>query len=113
MRARLVAAVLVAASCAALAAGCSSGAPNGTADRAFLGTVHVEAPDVGTYRSDVSLVRLGHAACDGFRSGASYEELADRMSLEEGSKPLPSQDLGVVISAAVNSYCPQYVSRVS
>ena len=95
------------------ATGCSSGVPSGAADKAFLGTVHVEAPDIGTYRSDVALVRLGHAACDGFRSGASYEELADRMSLEEGRHPLPSQDLGVVISAAANSYCPQFVSRVS
>ena len=111
--ARTILAVVAAATLVPLAAGCSSGVPNGAADRSVLGTVHVEAPDVGTYRSDVSLVRLGHAACDGFRSGASYEELADRMSLEEGSKPLPSQDLGVVISAAVNSYCPQYVSRVS
>ena len=97
----------------AAAAGCSSGVPNGAADKAFLGAVHVEAPDIGTYRSDVALVRLGHAACDGFRSGASYEELADRMSLEEGRHPLPSQDLGVVISAAANNYCPQFISRVS
>jgi len=113
LRARLLFAVLGMVSVPVAAAGCSSGVPNGAADKAFLGTVHVEAPDIGTYRSDVALVRLGHAACDGFRSGASYEELADRMSLEEGRHPLPSQDLGVVISAAAASYCPQFVSRVS
>ena len=95
-----------------LVAACSSGVPNGPADQSFLGTVHAQASDVGRYRTDVALVRLGHAACDGFRSGASYEELADRMALEEGRNPLPSQDLGVVISAAVDNYCPQYRSRV-
>lgn len=94
-----------------IAAACSSGAPNSPADQSFLGAVHAQASDIGRYRSDVALVRLGHAACDGFRSGASYEELADRMSLEEGSNPLPSQDLGDVISTAAAVYCPQYRSR--
>lgn len=98
---------------AVLATGCSSGVPNSAADRSFLGEVHVGAPEINTYRSDVALVRLGHAACDAFRSGASYEGLADRMALLEGSNPLPSQDLGVVISSAVDSYCPQFRSRVS
>jgi hypothetical protein len=96
-----------------VAAGCSSGVPNSAADRSFLGTVHDEAPEIASYRSDVALVRLAHAACDGFRSGASYQELADRMALLEGSNPLPSQDLGVVISSAVDSYCPQFRARVS
>jgi hypothetical protein len=95
------------------AAGCSSGAPDSAADRSFLASVHLQAPDIATYRSDVSLARLGHAACDGFRSGASYQEVADRMALLEGSHPLPSQDLGVVISAAADNYCPQYRSRVT
>ncbi len=98
---------------AASASGCSSGVPNSPADKSFLGEVHVAAPEISTYRSDVALVRLGHAACDAFKSGASYEVLADRMVLLEGSNPLPSQDLGVVISSAVDSYCPQYRSRVS
>jgi hypothetical protein len=78
------------------------------ANRVFLSQVYVAAPDVGNYRSDVQLERLGHAACDGFHSGASYEELADRLPLLEGSNPLPSADLGAVIDAAVQAYCVQY-----
>lgn len=93
--------------------GCSSGTPDSPADQAFLGAVHQQAPDIANYRSDVALVRLAHAACDAFKSGASYEELADRMALLEGKNPLPSQDLGAVISSAVDSYCPRYQSRVS
>jgi hypothetical protein len=58
------------------------------------------------------LIRLGHAACDAFRAGASYQELADRMSLLEGRNPVPSQDLGVVVTSAVDAYCPQFKSRV-
>lgn len=107
-----VVAALVVVLCVA-GAGCSSGSPDSPADKAFLGAVHVEAPQIGSYRSDVALARLGHAACDAFRSGASYQELADRMMLLQGKNPLPSEDLGVVISSAVDSYCPQYRSRVS
>ena len=79
----------------------------------FLSAVHVAAPDVNTYRTDVQLTRLGHAACDGFRSGASYQQLADRLVLLEGSNPLPSADLGAVISSAVTSFCPQFHSQVA
>jgi hypothetical protein len=75
--------------------------------------VHSSAPDAGSYRTDVQLVRLGHAACDGFRSGASFEQLADRLNLIEGARPLPTEDLGVVVTAAVASFCPQFHNRVS
>lgn len=104
-------ALIVAVAAAIASAGCSAGAPDGPADKSFLSSVHLAAPDIGASRSDVALTRLGHAACDGFRSGASYQELADRMSLLEGSHPLPSQDLGAVISSALDNYCPQYRSR--
>ncbi|MGH9055217.1 MAG: DUF732 domain-containing protein [Acidimicrobiales bacterium] len=95
-------------------AGCGGGSPSLTspADSAFLSQVHGSAPDIGTYRSDVQLIRLGQAACDGLRSGASYEQLADRLSLLEGSNALPSEDLGTVIDAAVTSFCPQYQSEI-
>lgn len=95
-------------------AGCGGGKSQATdaANQVFLAQVHAAAPDVGSYRSDVQLERLGHAACDGFHSGASYEELADRLSLLEGSDPLPSTDLGAVIDAAVNAYCPQYRNMI-
>ena len=70
------------------------------------------APDIGTYRTGVQLIRLGHAACEDFGSGASYEQLADRLMLAEGSRPIPSEDLGAVIDAAVDAYCPQFTSRI-
>jgi hypothetical protein len=82
------------------------------ANQAFLSQARVAAPDVNSYRNDVQLERLGHAACDGFHSGASYQELADRLPLLEGSDPLPSADLGAVIDAAVEAYCPQYRSMI-
>jgi hypothetical protein len=93
--------------------GSVSGAAQQRADQAFLADVHVAAPDVSSYRTDVQLTRLGHAACDGFRSGASFQQLADRLVLLEGRHPLPSADLGAVIDAAVANYCPQFHSRVA
>jgi hypothetical protein len=84
-----------------------------SADSGFVGAVHVNAPDIGSYRSDTELIRMGHAACDDFQSGASYEEIADRLRLQEGSHALPSQDLGVVISSAVEAYCPRFVPETS
>jgi hypothetical protein len=93
--------------------GSSSTGKSSVADNLFLSTVHLDAPDVNTYRSDLQLVRLGHAACDGFASGASYEELADRLPTTEGSHPLPPGDLGTVITAAVDAFCPQYHGDVT
>lgn len=97
------------------AASCGGGSAAGTsaADQAFLSSVHVAAPDIGSYRTDVQLTRLGHAACDGFRSGVSFQQLADRLVLLEGSNPLPSADLGAVINSAVEGYCPQFRNRVA
>ena len=94
--------------------GCGSGASASAsaADASFLASVHDNAPDIASYRSDVSLVRLGHAACDGFRAGVSYQQLADRLALLQGRHAVPTADLGAVITAAVASYCPQYQSLV-
>jgi Protein of unknown function (DUF732) len=98
-----------------LAAACGGGhaASNDAADGQFLGAVHDAAPNIGTYRTDTQLIRIGHAACDGFRSHASYEQLADRLTLEEGANPLPSEDLGTVITSAVEAFCPQFDDQVS
>jgi hypothetical protein len=109
-------ATLATASLLALGLGsCASGTSQAStqANQDFLSAVHVAAPDVGTYRTDVQLARLGHAACDGFRAGASYQQLADRLVLLEGSNPLPSADLGAVINSAVTSFCPEFRSRVA
>ena len=102
-----VAAVLLAAGCGGGGSGASSAADSG-----FLAEVHDSAPSINGVRSDVQLERLGHAVCDGFAAGASYQELADRLALQAGSGSLPSVDLGAVIMAAADNYCPQYRSRV-
>jgi hypothetical protein len=107
--------VVMAAGLTATLSSCGSSHKQASAqaDQTFLSAVHVAAPDVGAYRTDVQLTRLGHAACDGFRSGASFQQLADRLVLLEGSNPLPTADLGAVIDSAVTAYCPQFHSRVA
>ena len=94
--------------------GCHSGSPaHSGADGAYLAEIQGAAPDIGGYRSNTELIRLGHVVCDDFGAKATYEEVADRLALEQGSNALPSQDLGAVITAAADNYCPQYRSRVS
>jgi Protein of unknown function (DUF732) len=107
--------VALAAALAVTLSSCGSASKHATAqaDESFLSAVHVAAPDVGAYRTDVQLTRLGHAACDGFRSGATFQQLADRLVLLEGSNPLPAADLGAVIDSAVTAYCPEFRSRVA
>ena len=83
------------------------------ADENYLSELHGAAPDVGSFRSDIQLVRLGHAACDGLAAGASYETVADRLALQEQHPALPSADLGAVITSAADNICPQYHDRVS
>ena len=106
---------MVAAGAAAGLASCGSGssAESDQANQTFLSAVHLADPNVTAYRTDVQLIRLGHAACDGFKSGVSFQQLADRLVLLEGSNPLPSADLGAVIDAAVSAYCPEFHDRVA
>lgn len=97
----------------ALATGCARGSSGpSAADTGYLSELHGAAPDIAAYRDDTQLVRLGHAACDGFAAGASYEELADRLALQEGTPTLPSEDLGAVIAAAADNYCQKYRDKV-
>jgi hypothetical protein len=77
-------------------------------DQGFLNAVHSQAPDIGSYRNDVQLVSMGQAICADLGSGASVQEVGDRIPLVEGSVPLPSDDLGTVITAAVSVLCPKY-----
>ncbi len=92
-----------------LAAGCGShAASNGPADRAFLNSVYSQAPDISTYRSADQLLSLAEAVCSDFASGASVQQVADRVPLVEGNVALSPADLGVVMSAAVAELCPKY-----
>ena len=107
--------LLVAAGLALVLSGAcgAHSASNGAADSQFLSAVHDAAPNIGSFRTDTELIRIGHAACDGFSSHATYEQLADRLTLEEGNNPLPSEDLGAVITSAVEAFCPQFDDQVS
>ena len=92
---------------------CGSGASSAATSQdqsAYLAAVAVAAPDISTYRNATQLIRMGNAACDGFASGAGYEEVADRLALEQGSDPLPTADLGAVISTAATTLCSKYRS---
>ena len=108
----ILAAVLMAGAPLAVACG-GGGSSSSQVDNRFLSDLHAVAPDIGTYRSDAQLELLGHAACDEFASGASYEIIADRLALQESSPALPSQELGDVITAAADNYCTGYRNRVS
>ena len=100
-----------------LAAGCGSSAANPAASarakQKFLDSVYGQAPDVGTYRTSTQLVSMGQAVCTDLSSGASVQEVADRMPLVEGNNPLPATDLGVVIFSAVKVFCPKYDKLIS
>ena len=93
--------------------GDSSSSSLSTTDTNFVAAVTSAAPDINTYRSDSQLILLGQAACDDFAAGASYQELADRLSVLQGSHPMPSADLGAVITSAVATMCPKYRSQIS
>lgn len=97
---------------ASVAGGCGGGSASSPANQSFLSAVYSGAPDLSSQRSPIELERLGHAVCDGFAAGASYEQLADRLSLQAGSGSLSSEDLGAVIVAAADTYCPAYQNRV-
>ncbi|MGH9076143.1 MAG: DUF732 domain-containing protein [Acidimicrobiales bacterium] len=97
-----------------LLAGChpSSGGGASAVEGAFLSQVHGRAPDIGSYRSDGALVELGHAVCDDLTSGASAQQVADRIETVSAGNPLPSTDLGAVMAAAGDLLCPRYAPVV-
>ncbi len=107
--AKLVAVAVASGSLAGLLAGCGGHpAANPKADQAFLNSVYSNAPDISSYRTGQQLVSLGQVVCSDLESGASVQEVGDRIPLIEGNVMLPPSDLGVVISAAVSELCPRF-----
>lgn len=91
-----------------LLAGCGGRqGPSPAARAAFLTEVHSAVPQVGTYRSDVALVRLGEAACAELSAGASFSSVVEQLR----SSRLPTSDLGALIAAAATDLCPAYRGR--
>lgn len=90
-----------------LLAGCGTASASG-ATQPFLTEVHQAAPDIGSYGNDSDLVRLGHAVCDDLSSGASLQQVADRVGYVGAGAKLPSADLGAVMMAATQTMCPRY-----
>lgn len=94
---------------AVLVTACGAPGPLASArDQAFLNEVHGAAPDIASYRSNSQLVGLGEAVCTDFQSGATAQEVGDRIPLYEGRPSLPPGDLGAVMTAAVDRLCPKY-----
>ena len=97
---------------AAVALCCSCGghptARSHAADQKFLDSVYSQAPDVSSYRTSSQLVSLGQAICQDLNAGASLQTVGDRVPLVEGATQLPPSDLGVVIYASVDVFCPKY-----
>jgi hypothetical protein len=110
-RLKAAAVVMVVGSVAGVLAGCGGHpAASPRATQAFLNSVYSNAPDISSYRSSRQLVSLGQVVCGDLESGASVQEVGDRVPLIEGSVSLPPGDLGVVISAAVSKLCPKFRS---
>ena len=82
------------------------GAGRAKADGEFLDSVYSQATDIRAYRTGAQLVSLGQAVCADLSSGASVQEIGDRVL--EGGETLSPADLGAVISAAVNVLCPKF-----
>ena len=109
--ARAVAVVVAGGSLAGFLTSCG-GHPTASpkATQAYLNSVYSNAPDISSYRTGTQLVSLGQVVCDDLESGASVQEVGDRVPLIEGNVSLPPGDLGVVISAAVSELCPRFRS---
>jgi hypothetical protein len=80
-------------------------------DQHFVDGVHETATDIGKYRTDSQLVKMGHATCDAFRAHAGIEQIAG--VLERTASNVPPGDIGAIISNAVKVLCPAYAGRLS
>lgn len=97
-----------------LATGCGTASVTASSqtDQRFLGALYGQAPDISTYRTSRQLISLGQAVCADLGSGASVQDVGDRIPLVEGNVVLPPADLGAVISAAVGVLCPKFRSLI-
>jgi hypothetical protein len=107
--------VAVSVTVALVVAACSASHPSAArraAEQRFIDGVHLNATDIGQFRTDSQLVKLGNAVCDGFQANASIQQIADLME-RTGARNLPPQDLGAIISTAVKDLCPAYSGRLN
>ncbi|SRR5579875_1505360 len=95
-----------------VAVGCGGGGST-QASQSFVARVHQLAPDVNGYASDAGLVELGRAVCYDLSSGASAQQVADRVGYEGAGARLPSADLGAVMQAATETLCPRFAGMFS
>jgi hypothetical protein len=99
----------------AVLAGCGATHPSAArraTEQQYVQHVHEAASDIGRYQTGSQLVKLGYAACDGFRANANTQQIADVLE-NSGARNLPPEDLGAVISAAVTDLCPAYHGRLN
>jgi hypothetical protein len=108
LRAALVGVTMIVAACSAA----HPSAARKAAEQHFIDGVHFSATDIGKYQTDSQLVKLGNAVCDDFRANASTQQIADKME-QLGGRNLPPQDLGAIISTAVQDLCPAYSGRLN
>ena len=96
------------------ACGGGGGAKASQKDQLFLSDVHISAPDIASFRTNVQLTRLGQSVCDDFGSGASYESWPTGWPFLRGASLCPRRILRApcVIDAAVQAYCPQFNSQI-
>jgi hypothetical protein len=82
------------------------------AERRFVEGVHQSTTDVGRFRTDSQLVKLGHATCDDLRAHAGLQQIADILEAT-GSPSLPPGEVGAIMSAAEDDLCPAYAGRLN
>jgi hypothetical protein len=97
----------------AVVAGCAAAHPSAArraAEQQYVDLVHQRASDIGKYQTSGQLVKLGYAACDGYRANASNLQIADVLE-GSGARNLPPGELGAVMSSAASDLCPVYHDR--
>lgn len=91
-----------------LVCACGGATVSSQARQAFLNSLYSQVPGISSYRSGDQLVNMAQAICSELSAGATVGEAADRAQLVQGSVPLPTYDLGMLMAAAVDQICPQF-----
>jgi hypothetical protein len=74
------------------------------ADTVYLTTLRAEYPEAFAAVEDETLTNLGHAICDGFDKGVSWEQAA-LIALNSG---YTVQQGGYLLGSAIAAYCPEH-----
>ena len=89
-------------------------APVQTDDDIFINLVRSYGNKYIDNADDYQLIQIAQTTCETFDAGFTYEEIVNYLATNGDTTDLEFYEMeGILIGAAVNVYCPEYLGQIS